>query len=141
MDDTFKKKFVCNRCGCCCKNIKYYEPAQFLDRGDGVCKYYNDADKACTIYDFRPDFCRVDKMYKLYKDKMTWDEYVDLNYEECIELRKLEREKTENIGKDVSEVIDEDVSLTKIPKEEVTEYDPLDDDFFYDLDEDFFGDD
>ena len=66
MDDTFKKKFVCNRCGCCCKNIKYYEPAQFLDRGDGVCKYYNDADKACTIYDFRPDFCRVDKMYKLY---------------------------------------------------------------------------
>jgi len=92
-------------------------------------------------YDFRPDFCRVDKMYKLYKDKMTWDEYVDLNYEACIELRKLEREKTENIGKDVSEVIDEDVSLTKIPKEEVTEYDPLDDDFFYDLDEDFFGDD
>ena len=54
---------------------------------------------------------------------------------------KKEREKTENIGKDVSEVIDEDVSLTKIPKEEVTEYDPLDDDFFYDLDEDFFGDD
>ena len=133
--------YIIWRCGCCCKNIKYYEPAQFLDRGDGVCKYYNDADKACTIYDFRPDFCRVDKMYKLYKDKMTWDEYVDLNYEACIELRKLEREKTENIGKDVSEVIDEDVSLTKIPKEEVTEYDPLDDDFFYDLDEDFFGDD
>lgn len=86
-----KKEFVCTRCGCCCKNIKNYEPAEFLDRGDGVCKYYDEANKACTIYDFRPEICRVDKMYKLYKDKMTWNEYVDLNYESCEELRKIEK--------------------------------------------------
>lgn len=88
-----KKEFVCNRCGCCCRNIGNYEPAEYLDRGDGVCKYYDEANRACTIYEFRPDICRVDKMYKDYKNQMSWNEYVDLNYESCEELRKLEKAK------------------------------------------------
>lgn len=88
-----KKEFKCNRCGACCKNISYVEEASFLDRGDGVCKYYSDDKKMCTIYDFRPEICRVDKVYKRFKDKMTWDQYVDLSYESCEQLRDFERKK------------------------------------------------
>ena len=47
----------------------------------------------CTIYDFRPDICRVDKMYKRFKDKMTYDEYLNLSYESCEQLRELEKKK------------------------------------------------
>lgn len=96
MDNNTHKEFICNKCGCCCKNIGYYEPAIFLDRGDGVCKYFNEDNHECKIYDFRPDFCRIDKMYKLYKDTMTWDEYLKLNYESCEELRQIEKEKQIN---------------------------------------------
>jgi len=99
------KEFECKRCGCCCKNIGYVEEASHLDRGDGVCKYYSDDKKMCTIYDFRPDICRVDKMYKRFKDKMTYDEYLNLSYDSCEELRELEKEK--NLGKTEKLIIDE----------------------------------
>ena len=101
------KEFKCNRCGCCCKNIGYVEEAAHLDRGDGVCKYYSDDKKMCTIYDFRPDICRVDKMYKRFKDKMTYDEYLNLSYESCEELRKLEKKKKHE---NTEEIIKEDVA-------------------------------
>ena len=44
-----KKEFKCNRCGCCCKNIGYVEEADFLNRGDGVCKYYSFDEKMYSI--------------------------------------------------------------------------------------------
>lgn len=143
MDNTDRKEFVCTRCGCCCKKVTYYEPAAFLDRGDGVCKYYDDTNKACTIYDFRPEFCRVDKMYKLYKDKMTWDEYLKLNYESCEELRKMEkidkfkeiypsklRECLENEEEEEKSKTDDNKII--INNSEKKEY-------LFDDDEDFFG--
>lgn len=85
-----KRQFKCNKCGACCKVVGLVEEAKFLDRGDGVCKYL-DKNNLCTIYDFRPEICRVDKMYKKYKDKMTWDEYLDLSYESCDYLRSIEK--------------------------------------------------
>ena len=87
------REFKCNRCGVCCKHVADVEEAEFLDRGDGVCKYYDDNLKKCTIYDFRPDICRVDKMYQRYKSKMTWDEYLDASYEACEKLREMEKSK------------------------------------------------
>lgn len=36
------REFKCNRCGVCCKHVADVEEAEFLDRGDGVCKYYDD---------------------------------------------------------------------------------------------------
>lgn len=87
------REFKCSRCGACCKNIGYVEEASHLDRGDGVCKYYSDDKKMCTIYDFRPEICRVDKMYKRFKSEMSWDKYLDLSYEACDKLRALEKEK------------------------------------------------
>lgn len=98
-----KREFKCDRCGACCRTVGLIEEAKFLDRGDGVCKYLTD-NNLCSIYDFRPEICRVDKMYKRYKDKMTWDEYLELSYEACEELRTLEKEKDEYI---VDENIDD----------------------------------
>lgn len=90
-----KEEFKCSKCGCCCKNIGYVEEASYLDRGDGTCKYYDDKTRLCKIYDFRPDICRVDKTYKKYKDKMTWEEYLKANYESCKYLMELEKNKEE----------------------------------------------
>jgi hypothetical protein len=142
MEAEEKKEFVCSRCGACCRNIHLYEPASYLDRGDGVCKYYNDNDKSCTIYEFRPEICRVDKMYKLFKNKMTWNEYIDLSYESCEELRKLEKTKgVQPKEEKKEEIIKEEVKATnkndwydnKIVIENKEE-----EDYLFDDDEDFF---
>ena len=51
-----------------------------LDRGDGVCNYLEG--NLCSIYDKRPDLCRVDDCYeKYFSDLYTKDEYYKLNYE------------------------------------------------------------
>ena len=139
-DSDTKKEFKCSKCGCCCRNVTNYEPASFLDRGDGVCKYFNEKDRLCSIYEFRPEFCRVDKMYKMYKDKMTWDEYLELNYESCEYLREKENYKENKIEK-------EEVEVKSIDKEELNKPDNDKiiinnyemDDYLFDDDEDFFG--
>ena len=98
--DDHKRSFKCEKCGACCRTVGLIEEAKFLDRGDGVCKYL-DKNNLCMIYEFRPEICRVDKMYKRYKNKMTWDEYLELSYESCDKLRKYEKDK--KIKEDISE--------------------------------------
>ena len=90
--DDHKRSFKCEKCGACCRTVGLIEEAKFLDRGDGVCKYL-DKNNLCMIYEFRPEICRVDKMYKRYKNTMTWDEYLELSYESCDKLRKYEKDK------------------------------------------------
>ncbi len=47
------------------------------------------ARKSCTIYEERPDICRVDRMYALrYAHKYAWDEFVALNLQVCASLEK-----------------------------------------------------
>ena len=46
----------CIRCGGCCRIVWTFEPC--LDRGDGVCKYLNEAVE-CDIYEQRPDVCHI----------------------------------------------------------------------------------
>ena len=87
-----KSVFKCNKCGACCRTVGLIEEAKFLDRGDGTCKYL-DKNNLCMIYDFRPEICRVDKMYKRYKDKMTWDEYLKQTYDSCEALREYVKNK------------------------------------------------
>lgn len=56
----------------------------FLDRGDGICRYLNLETNLCSIYETRPEVCRVDVMYeKYFKDKMSKEEFYRLNYESC----------------------------------------------------------
>lgn len=76
--------FPCNKCGACCRHVNRAIETQFLDRGDGTCKNYDEIEKLCTVYDSRPDICRVDKQYLFhYKDQYTWNEFIELNRISC----------------------------------------------------------
>lgn len=81
---TLEHSFPCDKCGACCRHVDRAEETQFLDRGDGICKHYNETNLLCTIYHERPDICRVDKQYALnYANLYTWDEFVELNRVAC----------------------------------------------------------
>lgn len=83
--------FVCDCCGLCCMNLKKSDLYSDLDRGDGICRYFDTVSKLCTIYDERPDKCNVDKTYENYfKDKMTIEQYYQINYAACSALKKEE---------------------------------------------------
>lgn len=80
--------FKCDCCGLCCMNLKMSELYNDLDRGDGICKYFDKILKLCSIYNDRPDKCNVDKMYEeFYKDKIRIEEYYELNYVVCKNLK------------------------------------------------------
>lgn len=74
-------------------NLKKSELYSDLDRGDGICRYFDTDSKLCTIYDERPDKCNVDKTYeKFLKDKMTIEQYYQMNYVVCSALKKEEEQ-------------------------------------------------
>ena len=82
--------FPCTRCGLCCQHVHLSDETRFLDRGDGTCRHYDAASKSCSIYEERPDVCRVDRMYALrYAQKHTWGEFVALNLQVCSALESL----------------------------------------------------
>lgn len=83
--------FLCDKCGLCCRNLKFSELYTDLDRGDGVCKYLQG--NLCSIYEHRPLKCRIDDSYEVYfKSIMTREEYDRKNQEMC-ELLKQVKEK------------------------------------------------
>lgn len=68
--------FPCNQCGLCCRNVHLTEQTQYLDRGDGACRHYSDADKHCLIYETRPDICRVVRQYQMhYAQRFSWEAF------------------------------------------------------------------
>ena len=78
--------FQCDKCGACCRLISAVPE---LDRGDGVCKFLSE-DNTCSIYPDRPTICRVDDMYELLgKGKLTREEYYQLNYTICQQLKSM----------------------------------------------------
>lgn len=85
--------FKCDKCGLCCKRVGRSEIYSSLNRGDGVCKYWDCTTRLCTIYEHRPIICNVDKMYdEVFKYQMTREEFYNLNYKACnkmkLEVRK-----------------------------------------------------
>lgn len=54
-------KFPCTSCGACCRKLPGFAT---LNRGDGTCRYYDDATRLCTVYDQRPEVCRIDRYYE-----------------------------------------------------------------------------
>ena len=86
--------FQCDKCGLCCQQVGQSELYAWLDRGDGVCKYYDEQTKLCSRYDTRPLICNVDKAYQEYfKDEMSLEEYYMLNYKACQILKEKHREE------------------------------------------------
>lgn len=81
--------FLCDCCGCCCRNLDKSDLYAEIDRGDGTCRYLRG--NYCSIYDKRPLLCRIDECYELFfKQMMSLDEYYWLNEKECLRLKKLE---------------------------------------------------
>jgi len=51
----------CTSCGACCKDVSWCLPQWTLEDGKR-CKYLLD-NNLCSIYDTRPDICRMDKWW------------------------------------------------------------------------------
>lgn len=84
--------FKCKKCGYCCSNLDISTLYSDLDRGDGVCKYFDEKTRLCSIYETRPEKCRVDLMYELhFKSEMTIDEYYQRNYDACNKIKEIGR--------------------------------------------------
>jgi len=59
----------------------------WLDRGDGVCRNYDEAGKQCLIYADRPLVCRVEEYYLQHlSTQFTWGEFVKINLDICAAL-------------------------------------------------------
>lgn len=86
--------FKCDKCGYCCKTVSTNEIYRELDRGDGICKFFDDKNNICSIYDNRPVLCSIDKSYELYfNNVMSKEEFYNLNYEACNKLKEQFRNK------------------------------------------------
>ena len=83
--------FYCDKCGLCCKKVYASDIYANLNRGDGICKYYDDSTRLCKIYNRRPLMCNVDLAYeKIFKHIMTKEEYYNANYKACKLLKSKE---------------------------------------------------
>ena len=83
-----EKIFDCDKCGLCCQNIRKSLLNVNFDRGDGVCKNFDDKTKLCKIYYERPIFCNVDAYYeKFLKNLMSKEDFHEMNYEMCRRLK------------------------------------------------------
>lgn len=79
--------FFCDKCGLCCRHIDKVPQLARFDLGNGVCKYLSN--NLCSIYEDRPEICRVDYMYeKFFKNYMTLEDFYKLNEQGCEELKK-----------------------------------------------------
>lgn len=53
----------------------------------GMCKYYDESLKQCSIYEKRPLKCRIDDYYKEFlHDTMSKKQFYQLNSDGCIRL-------------------------------------------------------
>lgn len=81
--------FECDKCGACCRCAAAISKFPDLDRGDGVCRYLNN-DNTCSIYEERPEICRVDDMYeRFFAETYTREEYYNITHECCKLLKQL----------------------------------------------------
>ena len=89
--------FNCTCCGSCCKNISLSSIYADLNRGDGICKYFDEERSLCAIYEHRPLICNIDAMYEaFYSDKMSRAQYYELNYAACHALLEGQPPREEN---------------------------------------------
>ena len=86
---TSSFNFPCDACGKCCRNLHLSSELNYLNRGDGVCKYLNEKNNRCSVYEERPEICRVDLQYKKHFATIySWDKFVEMNVAICKELKK-----------------------------------------------------
>ncbi|RSK28806.1 YkgJ family cysteine cluster protein [Bacillus sp. HMF5848] len=78
--------FPCSECGLCCKKISLIPELRQYDRGDGTCKYL--IESRCSIYDTRPQVCRIDDMYhNVYYKTYSKEQFYEENLKVCKALQ------------------------------------------------------
>lgn len=86
-NQEIRHAFPCSQCGLCCQQVRRSNLTTHLDRGDGICQYFDANSNGCTIYDQRPEICRIEKQFIInYADQYSWAEFVDLNLQVCKQL-------------------------------------------------------
>lgn len=91
--------FPCNGCGACCKSVGMAPEVAGFDRGDGVCRHFDDEASRCGIYENRPAICNVQQMYELrFKRDYAWPEYVALNLQACAGLQEAVLRRSAPVG-------------------------------------------
>lgn len=81
--------FICDRCGLCCMAVGQSSIYAEFDRGDGICRYFDDNTRLCTIYEKRPVICNVEEMYiRFFSEMISKEEYYRLNYNACERLKE-----------------------------------------------------
>ena len=89
-----RETFPCSQCGTCCRSLKNNLLLETLDRGDGICRYLDDATSHCRIYDKRPEYCNVRLMWLKHFSKVTsWKEFVSMNKAICQKLNSKQKEQ------------------------------------------------
>ena len=59
----------------------------YLNRGDGTCRHFDDNTKLCSIYQDRPLVCRVEEYYEKHlADLYKWNDFVKINLAICDKL-------------------------------------------------------
>lgn len=81
--------FVCDKCGLCCRKVTESPVYRELDRGDGICRFFDEFSKLCTIYEDRPLLCNVNEAYEqIFQEIISKEEYENLNQESCRKLKE-----------------------------------------------------
>ncbi len=97
-------EFQCSSCGLCCKRVgkavkearnevmlrkdkvdlrtKMVAKFPFKTNPDGACSKLGE-DGKCTVYETRPDVCRVDKSFELFGNGITREKYYEANAKLC----------------------------------------------------------
>lgn len=80
--------FPCDKCGKCCENLNKSPLYSDLNDGTGKCIHYDRGTKFCRIYEHRPEKCNIIASYKYFKDKYSFEEYVQINIDSCRKLKE-----------------------------------------------------
>ena len=84
-----KTQFPCNTCGHCGRSVHLSAETNFLNRGDGICQFFDENTHLCKIYNNRPIVCRVEDYYDAYLTNFyTWDVFINMNIEICHKLQR-----------------------------------------------------
>jgi len=81
--------FPCSACGLCCQNISSVNELKDFDLGNGVCIHFDSINNSCTIYEDRPNICKVDEMFQIkYKQYFTKEAFYMENAKVCNALQE-----------------------------------------------------
>lgn len=80
--------FPCDRCGLCCEHLNASPFYVDLDDGSGMCRYFDRKSRLCTIYEHRPQKCRINAGYAWFRDLLSYEEYRSMNLQACQKLKE-----------------------------------------------------